>query len=204
MVDTPQPVAGTDDGTDSPESLTELATAVLWDGVIGAVAGAGGNVAVMGTLALAALAGGFDFAAFATVAQLLGLSAVVPAAWLLPAGLAVFLVGGLVTLPLLLVTLGSFLPGRDYATSGLFFGPIMWTGFVLAYYPGYSGLSFALYVVATFVSHLGYGYVTGYLLDRLFGEGRPVVAASITAPTARTHDPANRETTLVEDDETGN
>jgi len=192
------------DGSEETESLAELATAVVWDGVIGAIAGAGGNAVILGTVFLASLVGGFDLASFGTVADLLGFGAVLSGDQLLLAGLAVFLLGGVVTLPLLLVTIGSFLPGRDYATKGLSFGAILWTGFVLAYYPGYSGLSFALYVVSTFVGHLGYGYVTGTLLDRLFAEeGRPVVAASITAPTARTHDPSNRDTTLV-DDERGN
>jgi hypothetical protein len=207
MSDTPEtgPSADAD-----AESLGELATLVIGDGVVGAIAGAGGNAVILTTLFVAARLGGFDPAAFATVAELVGLGAVLSADQLLYVGVAMFVVGGLTVLPLLLATLGAYLPGQRYATRGLAFGAIVWTGFVLAYYPGYTGGALAVYAAMTFAGHLGYGYVTGWLMDRLFAaEGRPVVAASLGAPVDATHDAGEREiprseTTLVDEDERGN
>lgn len=189
------------------ESPEELAVTVLMDGVIGAIAGLGGNVVILAILGLAAQVGGFDPALFSTAAELLGLGTVLTEGQLLFAGLALFVLGGMTTLPLLLATLGAYLPGRTYAEKGLVFGAVMWTGFVLAYYPGYAGTALAIYAVSTFVGHLGYGYVTGLLMDRLFSaEGRPVIATRNGSPAAMTEasaDPdarrARKETTLVED-----
>lgn len=187
---------------DETESLTEMAAVVLWDGVIGAVAGAGGNVVVLTTLFVASRLGGFDTASFTVAAEMLGLDAVLSGNGLFLAGLGLFVVGGLTVLPLLLVTLGSFLPGRRYATRGLVFGAIVWTGFVLAYNAGFAGLDLIVYVVMTFLGHLGYGYVTGWLLDRMFSEeGRPFVTASIIAPTARDHHSPERDAALADEDE---
>lgn len=184
------------------ESLTGMANVVLWDGAIGAVAGAGGNVAILTVLFVASQLGGFDPASFTVAAELLGLDAVLAGNSLFLAGLALFVVGGLVPLPLLLVTLGSFLPGRRYATRGLVFGAIVWTGFVLAYNAGFAGLDLLTYVVLTFLGHLGYGYVTGWLMDRMFSEeGRPYVTASIIAPTARRDHSPERDAALVDEDD---
>lgn len=216
MSDTVDPRPATDpEGERTPrdaESLADLAWLVLWDGVIGAVAGAGGNAVVLAVLFVASRLGGFDPAAFATLAELLGLDAVLAPEQLVLVGLALFVLGGMTTLPLLLVTVGAFLPGRAYATKGVAFGAILWTGFVLAYNPGYAGIPLAIYVVASFLGHLGYGYVTGRIMDVMFAEeGRPVVASSITAPADATQysgegDGPSRESTLVDDheDEAGN
>jgi len=189
------------------ESLGELFVAVLWDGVIGAIAGAAGSVVILGTILLASLAGGFDFDSFATVAEILSLDIVLSADATFWAGVVIFVVGGMTTLPLLLATLGAYLPGRNYAAKGLVFGGVMWTGFVLAYYAGYGGFALVAYLVATFVGHLGYGFVTGWMMDNLFAEeGRPVLAASVTSPAAMTEASADpdgnvprQETTLVDD-----
>lgn len=191
------------------ESPEELAVTVLIDGVIGAIAGFGGNVVILAVLGLAAQVGGFDPALFSTAAELLGLGAVLTESQLLFAGLALFALGGMTVLPLLLATLGAYLPGRTFAEKGVVFGGVMWTGFVLAYYPGYAGVSLAVYVVFTFLGHLGYGYVTGRLMDSLFSsEGRPVIATRNGSPAAMTEssaDPdaarARQDATLVDDDE---
>lgn len=198
-----------DDGSrpSDVESPEELAVAVLWDGVIGAIAGAMGNVAILGTLLVAYLLGGFDPVSFGTVAEILGLGAVLSGNQLLVAGLIIFVVGGMTVLPLLLATLGMFLPGRRYATKGIVFGVAIWTGFVIAYYTGYSGTAVIVYLVASLVGHIAYGYVTGWTMDRLFAaEDRPVLAASITSPAAITERSDDldtgvprQETTLVDD-----
>lgn len=189
------------------ESPEELAVAVIWDGVIGAIAGAMGNLAILGTLLVTSLLGGFDPASFATVAQILGLGAILSETQLLIAGLVIFVIGGMTVLPLLLATLGMFLPGRRYATKGMVFGVAVWTGFVIAYYPGYSGVAVVVYLAGTLLGHVAYGFVTGWMMDRLFAaEDRPVLAASITSPAAitdRSRDVDSgvprRETTLVDD-----
>ena len=198
------PASGTGEDAPGPaedvESLGELVKAVLWDGVVGAVAGAGGNAVILTVLFVAAQVGAFDPAAYGTVAELLGFDAVLSPGAVGWVGVALFIIGGLTVLPLLLATLGAYLPGRRYATKGVSFGAIVWTGFVLAYYPGYSGISLVLYVVLTLLGHLGYGYVTGWLMDVLFAvEGQPVLATSIAGPAAVTRDGQPRETTLVDD-----
>lgn len=163
--------------------LGGLLRAVLWDGVVGAIAGAGGNVVILGTLAIASLLGGFSVQSFATTAEIVGLGAVLSNDQLVLAGLALFVGGGLTTWPLLLATLGAYLPGEGSAAKGLFFGFVMWTGFGFGFYEGYAGVQLGVYLLAGLLGHLGYGYVTGALLDRLFAaDNRPVIAAQISSP----------------------
>ena len=183
-----EPVSGDPEEMD----LAELVRKVLWDGVVAAIAGAGGNVAVMGTLLLAALLGGFSIDSFAVTAEIVGLGTVLPDDQLVAAGIVIFVGGGLTTWPLLLATLGAYLPGEGSAAKGLFFGFVMWTGFAFGFYEGYTGVSLVIYLVAGLVGHLGYGYVTGALLDRLFSaENRPVIAARIDAPATGTEPSAD-------------
>lgn len=186
------------------EAQTSLLAAVLWDGVIGAIAGLAGNVVVVGTLALITPLGGFSAEQFAFTAEMLMLQLVLTPQQLVWVGFALFVGGGLTVWPLLLATLGAFLPGEGYAKKGLFFGAIMWTGFVFAFYGGYSGIEFALYLFGSFLGHVGYGVTTGAAMDRLFAEeGRPVVTASLAAPSAGTEPSANPnvESTGVGDEE---
>ena len=172
--------------------LAELVRKVAWDGVIGAIAGAGGNVVVLGTLALAALAGGFSVQSFATTAEIVGLGAVLSGSQLVWAGLVIFVGGGLVTWPLLLVTLGAYLPGEGSAAKGVAFGFVMWTGFAFGFYEGYTGVQLAIYLAAGLLGHVGYGFVTGALLDRLFSaENRPVITAAVDAPATGTEPSAD-------------
>jgi hypothetical protein len=188
----------------SSETLTSLLAAVLWDGVIGAIAGLAGNVAIVGTLALITPLGGFSAEQFAFTAEMLMLQLVLTPQQLVWVGFVLFVGGGLTVWPLLLATLGSFLPGEGYAKKGLFFGAIMWTGFVFAFYGGYSGIEFALYLLGSFLGHVGYGFTTGAAMDRLFAEeGRPVITASLAAPSAGTEPSANPnvESTGVGDEE---
>lgn len=188
----------------SSETLTSLLAAVLWDGVIGAIAGLAGNVAIVGTLALITPLGGFSAEQFAFTAEMLMLQLVLTPQQLVWVGFVLFVGGGLTVWPLLLATLGAFLPGEGYAKKGLFFGAIMWTGFVFAFYGGYSGIEFALYLLGSFLGHVGYGFTTGAAMDRLFAEeGRPVITASLAAPSAGTEPSANPnvESTGVGDEE---
>lgn len=199
-----------EDGTAGEvESPAELAVAVLWDGVIGAVAGSVGNAVILGTLVLMSMVGLFELESFATTAGILSFGGVVGGDQVLVAGLLLFLGGGATVLPLLLATLGIYLPGQRYASKGLVFGAAIWTGFVIAYYSGYSGLALVGYLAGTLLAHLGYGYATGWTMDRLFSaDDRPVLAASVASPMAiaeRSEDADSgvprAETTLVDEDD---
>ena len=73
--------------------------------------------------------------------------------------------------PLLFASLKNYLPGKSSPISGAFFGAAMWTGFVLAFYTGQTGLSLVLYAVLTLVAHVVYGIGMGAVFD--YFETRP-------------------------------
>lgn len=80
-------------------------------------------------------------------------------------GVVVFAAGGIVGLPLLFVVAGAFLPPREpRAARGITFATIMWTGFVLAFWPGeYAG---AIFLGLSLAAHWVYGYVLGQVMQR--------------------------------------
>jgi hypothetical protein len=90
-------------------------------------------------------------------------------------GYLLFLAGGMVTWPLLFASIGRYLPGETWARQGAFFGFILWTGFVLAFYTGYTGFELAVYVLVTFLGHLAYGFCLGAVFDYLGGREEPLV-----------------------------
>jgi hypothetical protein len=137
---------------------------IVTDGVIGAVGGAVGTAAMTVGLLIAASLDAFDFVAFAELSDLTGLG------FLLPGnptaiGYVIFLLGGMITFPLLFASIGSYLPGRKFAIKGLPFGFVLWTGFVGAFYADQTGLALALYAVITLVAHLFYGFTLGAVFD---------------------------------------
>jgi hypothetical protein len=79
------------------------------------------------------------------------------------------------TWPLLFASIGEYLPGETYAKSGLAYGFVLWTGFVLAFYAGYTGTALAIYLVATLVGHVGYGFALGAIFDYLGGREETLV-----------------------------
>lgn len=84
----------------------------------------------------------------------------------LPLGVAVFVVGGTVALPLLFVVGGAFLPPRKpRAVRGAVFATIMWTGFVIAFWPGWRAA--VLFLTLSLTAHLIYGLVLGGVMERL-------------------------------------
>lgn len=88
----------------------------------------------------------------------------------LPLGLAVFVLGGTIVLPLLFLTAGTYLPPHEPRwTRGLVFASIMWTGFVIAYYPGGDALTAGAFVVLSLIGHWVYGGTLGYVLERVAG-----------------------------------
>jgi hypothetical protein len=80
-------------------------------------------------------------------------------------GFIIFLGGGMFPWPLLYASLKAYLPGQSDPVSGAIFGAVMWTGFVLAFYTGQSGVELVLYAVLTLVAHVVYGIGLGVVFN---------------------------------------
>lgn len=161
---------GADTVADDP-TATEEATpdfdrlvGVVTDGLIGALGGAVGTAVLTVGLLIAASIGAFDTARFAVVAELLGAELVFESN-IASIGYLVFLLGGMTVWPLLLASIGSFLPGDRFALKGIPLGMAIWTGFAPAFYGGESGVALALYLVITFFAHVFYGFTLGSVFD---------------------------------------
>ncbi|WP_336136819.1 DUF6789 family protein [Natronomonas amylolytica] len=161
------------DALDTQDESNSM-TGIVFDGIIGAAAGAVGTAAMTVVLFVAASLGAFDMSSLSMVVELTGIAAVVPSNPT-AVGYVLFLAGGMVTWPLLFASVGRYLPGGSYAKQGAFFGFVLWTGFVLAFYDGYTGLALPLYVVFTFIAHLVYGFSLGAVFDYLGGREEPLV-----------------------------
>lgn len=84
----------------------------------------------------------------------------------LPLGIVVFAAGGVVGLPLLFVVAGSFLPPREpRALRGVVYATIVWTGFVIAFWPGEQAA--VLFMALSLGGHWVYGYALGTVMARL-------------------------------------
>lgn len=137
---------------------------IVADGVIGAAGGLVGTALMMGVLFVAAQVGAFDMGSFTHLAETLGLGGFDYANLL---GILIFFGNGMIPFPLLFASLMEYLPGRRLQVSGMFFGAVLWTGFVFAFYEGYTGLSLALYLGFTFVGHVLYGFGLGQVFEYL-------------------------------------
>lgn len=83
----------------------------------------------------------------------------------LPLGVVVFVAGGVVALPLLFVVAGAFLPPREPRTArGVTFATIMWTGFVIAFWPGED--AGVIFLGLALAAHWVYGYALGWVTER--------------------------------------
>lgn len=160
--ETPE-ISETGTGVDDEREFDRLA-GILADGVVGAAGGLVGTAMLTVVLAIAESLGAFDRAAFGGLTRLVGLDPFVPA---VPVGYLLFVAGGMVPWPLLFASLKEYLPGRTDPVKGVFFGGAVWTGFVLAFYTGQSGLVLALYVVLTFLAHVAYGVGLGLVFRYL-------------------------------------
>jgi hypothetical protein len=158
-----------DSGIATTETEPELGTlaGIVTDGIIGAVGGFAGTALMTVVFLVASTLGGFQLTSFATTAELIGAGAVFGPDLLVPIGYVIFLGGGMTTWPLLFASLGEYLPGEKYAHKGVFYGFVLWTGFVLAFYTGYTGFALGVYLVATLLGHLGYGFALGAIFDYL-------------------------------------
>jgi cytochrome c oxidase subunit 1 len=128
---------------------------------VAAAAGLAGMAAMAPLLALGVLTGLLTPGAFAGLAEIVGLGPD------LAIGLFIFVGGGLTTLPLLFVSLATFLPpARSVALRGATFAVVVWSGFAVAFYDGQTGLALAGFLALTLLAHVVYGYVLGAVYDR--------------------------------------
>jgi hypothetical protein len=160
-----------DTGTDVDDpTLTEEETefdrllGIIADGVVGAAGGLVGTAMMTVVFVIAEQFGAFSRESFAGLTQLVGLEAYVPA---VAFGYVLFLAGGMVPWPLLFASLTRYLPGESRAVSGIFFGTALWTGFVMAFWGGFTGLSLVIYLVLTLVAHWVYGVSLGLVFEYL-------------------------------------
>lgn len=149
--------AGTADG--------EPGLAITGRVVLSAFAGGALGLAAMAPvlLALPVFLGLFEEEPLVDVAELGRVVGVEPSILL---GLVVFVAGGAVALPLLFVVAGGFLPPRQPRVArGPTFATIMWTGFVLAFWPGEQ--AGVLFLGLSLGAHWIYGYVLATVMERL-------------------------------------
>lgn len=145
---------------ESPSEAANDVAGVLKGGVIGAIAGGAGILAMSPILAVAVAFGVLDTAAFSELAHLgLGRSDNILLGYFIFAG------GGMTTWPLLFAVLNEYLPGQSMMMSGVTFGIIAWTGFLVAFYSGQTSLALVLYLILTLVAHCVYGAVLGAVFD---------------------------------------
>ncbi|WP_324756080.1 DUF6789 family protein [Haloarcula sp. GH36] len=136
---------------------------IVADGVVGAAGGLVGTAMMSVVFLIAQSLGVFSISDFAILTELVGLSGYVPEVLV---GFIIFLGGGMFPWPLLFASLKAYLPGQSSdAVSGAFFGGAMWTGFVLAFYTGQSGIALGLYAVLTLLAHVVYGVGLGMVFD---------------------------------------
>jgi cytochrome c oxidase subunit 1 len=125
-----------------------------------ALAGFAGLVAMAPVFVVAWLLDALELSSFTALSEIvaLGENSLI--------GVALFVAGGVVTFPLLFVSLAVFLPGRSVAEKGVSFGIIVWTGFLIAFYSAQTGATFAAYLVLTLLAHAVYGGVLGAVYGR--------------------------------------
>lgn len=154
---------------DDTEMLTEIeefdsVVGIVADGVVGAAGGLVGTALMTVVLLVAESVGVFSRESFAQLAGMVGLGELLPPVAI---GYLVFLVGGMVPWPLLFASLKEYLPGSRDPIKGVFFATIIWTGFVLAFYTGFTGLALVGYVLFTLVAHWVYGFGLGAVFEYL-------------------------------------
>ncbi len=137
---------------------------IVADGVVGAAGGLVGTALMTVVLLVAETFGAFSTVSFADLTRLIGLGGYVPE---ITFGYLLFLLGGMFPFPLLFASLAEYLPGDRMPIQGFFFGTALWTGFVLAFYEGFTGTALVLYLVLTLVAHWVYGVSLGFVFEYL-------------------------------------
>ncbi len=159
------------DGVEDPTVTENITTAefdrhigIVADGIIGAAGGLVGTALMTVVLLIAETFDAFSRSSFGALTELVGLGGYVPE---IAFGYLLFLAGGMVPWPLLFASLLGYLPGERMPINGLFFGTALWTGFVLAFYDGFTGTTLLLYLIATLVAHWVYGAALGFVFEYL-------------------------------------
>lgn len=160
MVDTT--AEGEEDLTVSENEFDRL-FGVLADGVVGVISGLVGMSVITGSLFVAEQLGGFDSESMAALAELAHLDQFGSPVFI---GFLIFWGHGLVTWPLLFAAFKEFIPGSA-PVGGVIYGLIIWTGFVPGFYAGYAGLDLAVFLLFSFVGHVGYGLSLGMVFHYL-------------------------------------
>ncbi|MFC7140245.1 DUF6789 family protein [Halosimplex aquaticum] len=134
------------------------------DGVIGAAGGLVGTTLMTVVLLIGESFDVFSRSSFATVTSMVGLDGVFPE---VTAGYVLFVLAGMFPWPLLFASLKEYLPGARDPVHGIVFGTALWTGFVFAFYDGYTGLALVGYLAVTLVAHWVYGIGLGAVFEYL-------------------------------------
>jgi hypothetical protein len=169
--------ADTDTDAETPHDRPPL-RGLVEDGLIGALGGLVGVVPLTVLFLGLSRIDAFSFASFRSLADVVTLAVPLSPGTATAVGYVVFVLGAMVTWPLVLASIGTFLPGDGYAEKGVFLGGAIWLGFAPAWYEGYAGLALVTYLGGTFFGHLLYGYLVGATFDRLFDDDRPYIAVS--------------------------
>ncbi|WP_123536731.1 DUF6789 family protein [Halosimplex salinum] len=159
-----RPSATTTAERGSPAVLGQFSDTVglfLEDAGFAAAGGVVGLVLMAPVLVVAVVIGLLDPAAFAELSELVGLDAS------LAVGVGLFVVGGVLTWPLLYGAMSGFLPGRYEFVTGIWFASIAAPGFAVAFYTGQSDLALVGYLVFTVVAHWAYGFGLGFTFGSL-------------------------------------
>lgn len=78
-----------------------------------------------------------------------------------------FVLGGVIFLPVQFLVVGAFLPPeRPRFARGGTYALLWWFGFLFAFWPSGGLLTVAVFLLVSVVSHLIYGVTLGYLIDR--------------------------------------
>ena len=82
-------------------------------------------------------------------------------------GIALFVFAGTLFLPVQFLVVGAYLPPESPRNvRGVTFALIYWIGFLMVFMPDGGALAIGLFVVASLLYHVAYGYTLGYLIDR--------------------------------------
>jgi len=82
-------------------------------------------------------------------------------------GIALFVVGGTLFLPIQFLVVGAYLPPEEprYAR-GVTYALIYWIAFVMVFLPNAGALAVGLFLFVSMLYHVFYGLALGYLIDR--------------------------------------
>lgn len=128
---------------------------------VAGLSGLVGMIAMQPIFGVATILGVLDPVAFSGFANIVGYGLDF---W---GGVAIFVAGGMTVLPLLFITLGNYLPpATSVPLRGVTYGTIVWTGFVLAFYTGQTGVDLVIYLMMSLVNHWIYGAVLGSVYTR--------------------------------------